>query len=217
MSPDWSAKEEPVPYATMDDPQSLNLYAYVRNNPLRGVDPDGHAWRDYARKAQQWAAGHPRTLLTAKAGLNVAVAAVKISEAAAGAVAAPETGGLTLAVTIYQGVSAAGNIAAAGSQLAGAITGDVKNGEAGAKVVNAATTISGVTTLVATGGDIGKADRAATLENAATTIIGAGGLLAGTPGQVAAKTTDAAQTVVDTANAIKSPQQPLSCDPNNPC
>ena len=42
MSPDWSAKEEPVPYATMNDPQSLNLYAYVRNNPLRGVDPDGH-------------------------------------------------------------------------------------------------------------------------------------------------------------------------------
>ena len=44
MSPDWSAKEEPVPYATMNDRQSLNLYAYVRNNPLRGVDPDGHEY-----------------------------------------------------------------------------------------------------------------------------------------------------------------------------
>jgi RHS repeat-associated protein len=43
MSPDWSAKEEPVPYAKMDDPQSLNLYAYVRNNPLDSADPDGHA------------------------------------------------------------------------------------------------------------------------------------------------------------------------------
>jgi hypothetical protein len=43
MSPDWSAKEEPVPYATMDDPQSLNLYSYVRNNPLSRVDADGHA------------------------------------------------------------------------------------------------------------------------------------------------------------------------------
>jgi RHS repeat-associated protein len=42
MSPDWSAKEEPVPYATMDDPQSLNLYSYVRNNPLSRTDPDGH-------------------------------------------------------------------------------------------------------------------------------------------------------------------------------
>jgi RHS repeat-associated protein len=42
MSPDWSAKEEPVPCATMDDPQSLNLYSYVRNNPLIRVDADGH-------------------------------------------------------------------------------------------------------------------------------------------------------------------------------
>ena len=42
MSPDWSAKAEPVPYAKLDDPQSLNLYAYVGNNPLRTVDPDGH-------------------------------------------------------------------------------------------------------------------------------------------------------------------------------
>jgi RHS repeat-associated protein len=42
LSPDWSAKEEPVPYAQLDDPQSLNLYAYVRNNPLTRVDADGH-------------------------------------------------------------------------------------------------------------------------------------------------------------------------------
>ena len=42
MSPDWSAKEEPVPYAKLDDPQSLNLYAYVLNNPLTSEDPDGH-------------------------------------------------------------------------------------------------------------------------------------------------------------------------------
>ena len=42
MSPDWTAKVEPVPYAKLDDPQSLNLYAYVRNNPVLGVDADGH-------------------------------------------------------------------------------------------------------------------------------------------------------------------------------
>jgi RHS repeat-associated protein len=42
MSPDWSAKEEPVPYAQLDDPQSLNLYAYVMNNPLSKIDSDGH-------------------------------------------------------------------------------------------------------------------------------------------------------------------------------
>jgi RHS repeat-associated protein len=42
LSPDWSAKEEPVPYAKMDDPQSLNLYVYVLNNPMTGIDKDGH-------------------------------------------------------------------------------------------------------------------------------------------------------------------------------
>ena len=42
MSPDWSAKSDPVPYAVFADPQSLNLYAYVRNNPMSRVDADGH-------------------------------------------------------------------------------------------------------------------------------------------------------------------------------
>ncbi len=44
MSPDWSAKEDPVPYARLDDPQSLNLYTYGGNNPLIHVDADGHCW-----------------------------------------------------------------------------------------------------------------------------------------------------------------------------
>ena len=41
MSPDWSAKAEPVPYAKLGDPQTLNLYAYVGNNPLRRADAEG--------------------------------------------------------------------------------------------------------------------------------------------------------------------------------
>jgi RHS repeat-associated protein len=42
LSPDWSAKIMPVPYAKLDNPQSLNLYAYVGNNPTLGIDSDGH-------------------------------------------------------------------------------------------------------------------------------------------------------------------------------
>ena len=42
MSPDWSAKAEPVPYSKLYDPQTLNLYGYLTNNPLSRVDPDGH-------------------------------------------------------------------------------------------------------------------------------------------------------------------------------
>jgi RHS repeat-associated protein len=43
MSPDWSVTIEPVPYSKLDDPQTLNLYAYVKNNPISGVDPNGHS------------------------------------------------------------------------------------------------------------------------------------------------------------------------------
>ena len=42
MTPDWSSAPMGVPYANFGDPQSLNLYAYVRNNPLSHADADGH-------------------------------------------------------------------------------------------------------------------------------------------------------------------------------
>jgi RHS repeat-associated protein len=44
LSPDWSAKVMPVPYAKLNDPQSLNLYTYAGNNPLIHIDADGHCW-----------------------------------------------------------------------------------------------------------------------------------------------------------------------------
>jgi len=43
LSADWSAGPATVPYAHLDNPQTLNLYAYVDNNPINGVDADGHA------------------------------------------------------------------------------------------------------------------------------------------------------------------------------
>jgi RHS repeat-associated protein len=42
VSADWSAAPVPVPYANFGDPQSLNLYGYVRNIPTTGMDADGH-------------------------------------------------------------------------------------------------------------------------------------------------------------------------------
>jgi len=42
LTPDWSAVVEPVPYAKLDDPQSLNLYIFVLDNPVSAVDGDGH-------------------------------------------------------------------------------------------------------------------------------------------------------------------------------
>ncbi|MGB7546680.1 MAG: RHS repeat-associated core domain-containing protein [Terracidiphilus sp.] len=67
MSPDWSAKVIPAPYAKLDNPQSRNLYAYVGNNPLSRFDPDGH-----------WVCNGNQNQCTAiQTGLNPANAAVK--------------------------------------------------------------------------------------------------------------------------------------------
>lgn len=43
MVPDWAARPTAVPYAVFGDPQSLNLYGYVRNDPVSRADADGHA------------------------------------------------------------------------------------------------------------------------------------------------------------------------------
>ena len=71
LSPDWSAKVAPVPYAKLDDPQSLNLYAYMLNNPLGGVDADGHdpgediqGSQDLSRAVSLYFAAHPTVAFT---------------------------------------------------------------------------------------------------------------------------------------------------------
>lgn len=59
VTPDWSAKPVPIPYANLKDPQTLNLYPYVRNNPVSLPDPDGHAIQlsnDEDKRKQQLAA-----------------------------------------------------------------------------------------------------------------------------------------------------------------
>jgi RHS repeat-associated protein len=42
VSADWAPTPVPVPYADFGDPQSLNLYAFVRGVPTSRLDPDGH-------------------------------------------------------------------------------------------------------------------------------------------------------------------------------
>lgn len=42
MTPDWSATPVPIPYGILSNPQTLNLYALLSNNPLDSIDIDGH-------------------------------------------------------------------------------------------------------------------------------------------------------------------------------
>ncbi len=56
-SPDWSERPEPIPYANLGDPQSLNLYGYVHDNPLLAPDPDGHGCEaDAGGDTKKWMA-----------------------------------------------------------------------------------------------------------------------------------------------------------------
>jgi RHS repeat-associated protein len=57
LTPDWAAKATSVPYAEFADPQSLNLYTYVRNIPTTGVDPDGHCGNTFCQIAAGVATG----------------------------------------------------------------------------------------------------------------------------------------------------------------
>ncbi|HKD79391.1 MAG TPA: RHS repeat-associated core domain-containing protein, partial [Candidatus Angelobacter sp.] len=54
VSADWSATPVPVPYADLGDPQTLNLYAYVRNIPTARSDFDGHEDSVLDRLKKAW-------------------------------------------------------------------------------------------------------------------------------------------------------------------
>jgi hypothetical protein len=145
-SPDWSATPEAIPYADLSDPQTLNLYSYVRNNPLARRDADGHD--DMAAAA---CTGNDRCLQdlvdNRAAGVDKAVrfASSPVGIGLLELTAAYFSAGLTLGATILGGV-ATGSLTTAGflvrgtTHLAGAAAGrDPKQVDAAASAVGAAT------------------------------------------------------------------------------
>jgi RHS repeat-associated protein len=56
ITPDWSALPVPVPYADLHDPQTLNLYGYVRNLPTTNADSNGHTFEGLKQDLQRAAA-----------------------------------------------------------------------------------------------------------------------------------------------------------------
>jgi RHS repeat-associated protein len=71
MQPDWAAAPTAVPYAHYGNPQSLNLYSYVQNNPTTLGDPDGHVDSvtgiDIAVEIATYIATHPEEVQAVEA------------------------------------------------------------------------------------------------------------------------------------------------------
>ncbi len=173
-----------LPYADITDPQTLNKYTYVRNSPLRYVDPNGHDWKG-------------RLEMAGDATLNVAAAAGKTTLLAGTAAA---TGPVAALAVAYGGLSVAGNVATAGVELTGAITGNTEQAEHAAKVVAATTTLLGLWKLLRTG-SLDKAAQAAALEGVLTTNPKE--LIEGSKAARTVKTLDYAKTAKD---ALSTPR-----------
>jgi len=173
MSPDWSAKEDPVPYAKLDNPQSLNLYGYVLNNPLGDADPDGHqTWAQRVEQAKQWVADHPRTVSAVKATVTaVATVGVVVAIVATAPVSVPATLGaaaVTGLTAAAAGITAAGGAVATVTYATGAITGDTKNTSQAAEAVQTVTNPVGMAVAVGTGGNMNAAGNAAAVSDLLT-------------------------------------------------
>lgn len=118
ITPDWSAVPVPVPYANLNNPQTLNQYGYVGGNPASKADPDGHeAGYTYNRDGTMTAPvnaqtdGHPirDTLLLGAATVT--------------ALAAPEAGPFVQGLIRLAGVTAPTTVPIAQDIIEGATPG----------------------------------------------------------------------------------------------
>jgi RHS repeat-associated protein len=71
LTPDWSVTPAPVPYVKLGDPQTLNLYAYVGNDPTNHSDPDGHLLINGIENSLNWRERSAESGGGGAAGLNV--------------------------------------------------------------------------------------------------------------------------------------------------
>jgi RHS repeat-associated protein len=162
ISADWSAIPQPVPYADFRDPQSLNLYAYVRNNPIRNRDIDGHCWPadDCVQKLDKMLDALRNKVAASSTNSNPAGAFVKtfaagVTTDTAKLIASPLTMGtatgacmggsgcsagktaLAIGGDVLKGAAVAGGLTALAGRAAGALAGAAETTATGAEnVVN---------------------------------------------------------------------------------
>lgn len=125
------------------DPQSLNRYTYVLNNPQTYTDPTGHfTWKGFGTFVASGIAGFgARRFVGGALGAGPALSGA-IGGAAAGAVSAAMSGGnagrgaLLGAIGGFVGGGVAGNLGARTTQgiVGGALAGGIASGAAGAMI-----------------------------------------------------------------------------------
>jgi RHS repeat-associated protein len=118
----------------------IDPYTYTLNNPLRWTDPFGLC-------STPW----QRLRLLGEGLGNLGLGLGKVGVGVGSGAAAPETGGLSLALSYYSFVSAIGNFGSAGADIYGAISGNVDGAENVANISTASTSISGAVTWLGTG------------------------------------------------------------------
>ena len=79
LSADWSAVPEAVPYANLSNPQTLNLYAMVSDDPESFADLDGHCCEGLERTATNFAHAMERAAESTAGGLEKGAKAIENS------------------------------------------------------------------------------------------------------------------------------------------
>jgi len=215
MTPDWDAKPTAVPYAHYGNPQSLNLYSYVQNNPTTVGDPDGHdgggpdaSWQtDPQAKANGVAQnnGTERIAMGIEAAANLYVAKDKAEIALGLALSTPESGPAATAAgtgAALATISALSSALTGTAQAVGAITGKTEEANKVADGLAASTSITGLITTVVTNGDVKKAAAAASIEGIATSSFKREIFKSG------ASMAEAAISIIDLVSAPPTPPGP---------
>jgi RHS repeat-associated protein len=171
MSPDWSASPVAVPYAIYSDPQTLNLYSYLRNNPVFRPDIDGHNWLDINQLKQdisQFIADHPRTFEAIKGTGQIVLG---VATVATGVAATVGSGGVGTALGVTAAVGGSGTaIAGFMHVLNAAFPNPNNNINAATQAVETVSNPAGLMTTILTGGNLNAGETAASIFNAATSL-----------------------------------------------
>jgi len=81
LSADWSAIPAPVPYANLTNPQTLNLYAMVADDPESFADLDGHCCEEVMEFGEElWTSPFPAAKVIGGLIISVAVVGTALSQ-----------------------------------------------------------------------------------------------------------------------------------------